>query len=142
VTLAGFAAATGRPVAAMSPQPPTPVNGVAPVTLNPGRGRPAAALLAAARDERAEHIGGRQVHDQAEAQALADAAFARASRRFVTLEASVHGDPRIRVGTHVAVAGAGRLFSNTFYVTRVLHRYDTAEGYVTELAAECAFIGE
>lgn len=132
VTLAGFDAARGRPVTATSG---------AGAALGPGRGRTGAQLLAATLGERAEHIGGRQVHDQAEAQALADAAFARLGRRFLRLEAVASGNPRIRVGTHLAVEGAGRRFSNTYYVTGTLHRYDTAEGYMTEITAECAHLG-
>lgn len=131
VTLAGFDAARGRPVTATSATSP----------LGPGRGRAAPELLSAGREERAEHLGGRQVQDQGEAQALVDSAFARISRRFVTLEATVAGNPRIRVGTHVTADGVGRRFSNTYYVTSTLHRFDLAEGYVTELTAECAYLG-
>jgi phage protein D len=133
VTLSGFDVAGGRPVTATSG---------AGAALGPGRpGRSGAQLLAEARSGGAEHVGGRQVHDQAEAQAIANAAFARLARRFVTLEAVASGNPRIRVGTHLTVEGAGRRFSNTYYVTSTLHRYDTAEGYVTELTAECAWLG-
>ena len=83
----------------------------------PGDGRTARRLLTRWASERAEHIGGRQVPDRTEAQALADAAFARTSRRFVMLEATVAGNPAIRVGTHLQVEGAGTRFSNTYYVT-------------------------
>jgi phage protein D len=137
VTLAGFDPARGQQVKATGElKAPGAKAG-----LGPGVGRAAPELLAAQRESRAEHLGGRQVQDQGEAQALADAAFARVSRRFVTLEATVAGNPRIRVGTHVTTDGVGRRFSNTYYVTGTLHRYDLAEGYVTELTAECAFLG-
>jgi phage protein D len=132
VTLSAFEVARGRPVT---------VTSGAGAALGPGDGRRAAHILSALSERRTEHVGGRRVADRAEAQALADATYARMSRRFVTLEATVAGNPAIRVGTHLQVENAGTRFSNTYYVTSALHRYGTADGYVTELTAESAYLG-
>jgi phage protein D len=109
--------------------------------LGPGRGRTGAAILAEVMAERREHAGAQSIQDRAEAQALAEAAAARRARRFVTVEGLATGDPRLRVGTRVAIGGTGARFDNTYYVTHAQHRYDRQEGYVTEFRAECAFFG-
>ena len=57
------------------------------------------------------------------------------------VDATVAGNPAIRVGTHLQIENAGTRFSNTYYVTSTLHRYDTADGYATELTAESAYLG-
>jgi uncharacterized protein len=132
VTLAAFEVAQGRPVTVTSPERPAPAS---------GKELTAAAILRRLGEGRSEHVGGRRVANRSEAQGLADAILARISRRFVTLEATVAGNPAIRVGTHVAVENAGARFSTTYYVTAALHRYDTTDGYVTELTAESAALG-
>jgi phage protein D len=85
--------------------------------LGPGRGRTGAAILAEVMAERREHAGAQSIQDRAEAQALAEAAAARRARRFVTVEGRATGDPRLRVGTRVAIGGTGARFDNTYYVT-------------------------
>jgi phage protein D len=132
VTLAAFEVAQGRAVTVTSPQAPAP---------DAGRRRTAAAILRGLGEDRSEHVGGRRVADRAKAQALADAIFARMSRRFVTLEATVAGNPAIRVGTALVIENAGTRFSTEYYVTAALHRYDTTDGYVTEVTAESAQLG-
>lgn len=109
--------------------------------LGPGRGRTGAAILGEAMAARHEHAGAQSVQDRTEAQALAEAAASRRARRFVSVEGRATGDPRLRVGTRVAIAGTGPRFDNTYYVTHAQHRYDRQEGYVTEFRAECAFFG-
>lgn len=109
--------------------------------LGPGRGRTGSAILGEAMAERHEHAGAQSVQDRAEAQALAEAAASRRARRFVSVEGRATGDPRLRVGTRVAISGTGPRFDNTYYVTHAQHRYDRQEGYVTEFRAECAFFG-
>ena len=131
VTLAAADVAQGRTLTATS----------SVSTLGPGRGRTGAELLEATMGEIPHHLAGRQVAGLGEAQALVDAAMARRARRFVTVQATATGNPLIRVGTHVALEGLGPRFANTYYVTAATHRFDLAEGYVTELAAECAYLG-
>jgi phage protein D len=109
--------------------------------LGPGQGRKGAELLQEALAERSHHIGHLAVTTQAEAQAVADAAFDERARRLVIVEATAEGNPSIRVGTHVRLSGLGRRFNNTYYVTRAVHRFDAKVGYETDFEAECAFLG-
>lgn len=107
----------------------------------PGRGTSGADWLRRALDERAEHLGHLAVSTDAEAQAIAEAAFDRRARRFVRLDAVAEGNPRLRVGSHVAVSGMSPRFDNTYYVVEARHRYDVHAGYRTEFIAECAWLG-
>jgi phage protein D len=131
VTHSGFDVGQGRPVSAES----------ARIELGPGSGRTGSDFLAEAFGTRAEHLGDRAVHDQAEAEALAAAAHARRARRFVTLEGTCAGNPALRVGTHVTIEGLGPRFSNTYYVTSACHRFDRSVGYQTDFTAECGYFG-
>jgi phage protein D len=108
----------------------------------PGRGRDGAALLAQMLDARSEHLGHAVVGTDAEARAVAEAAFDLRARRFVTLEGVTEGNAQLRVGTHCTITGVDRRFENTYYVTRVCHRYDQRDGYRCEFSAECAYLGD
>ena len=109
---------------------------------SPGRGRDGAGLLADTLGERTEHLDRLGVFEQAEAEALAEAAFEQRARRFVQVEGTAEGNPRLRVGTHVALGGLSRRFDNTYYVIEACHRFDVNEGYRTWFRAESAFLGE
>jgi phage protein D len=108
----------------------------------PGQGRAAAALLPGALGQRSHQIGHLAVITAEEASMLADAAFDERQRRFVTVDGTAEGNPVIRVGTHVSLAGLGPRFSNTYYVIRCRHRYDLKAGYETDFTAESAFFGQ
>jgi uncharacterized protein len=131
VTHAGFDVGQGRPVAAES----------ASFDLGPGSGRSGADVLREAFGARAEHLGDRAVHDQAEAEALVTAAHSRRARRFVTVEGTCEGNPALRVGTHLTIEGVGPRFANTYYVTSTCHRFDRAVGYQTDFTAEGGHFG-
>lgn len=107
----------------------------------PGEGVTGAELLGRASIDRTEHIGHLTVRTQDEARAVADSVFDQRARRFVCLEGTAEGNPTIRVGTHVTLAGIGPRFSNTYYVTRASHRFDLEVGYRTQFEAECAYWG-
>lgn len=107
----------------------------------PGTGQTGAALLQPIFGARVEHLGAVSVQSRAEAQAIADAMLSARARRFVTLEGTGTGDPRLRVGTVVALAGCGPRFDNKYYVTQVQHRYDQSSGYQVDFRAESAFWG-
>ncbi|GAB4275710.1 MAG: hypothetical protein Kow0092_31370 [Deferrisomatales bacterium] len=132
VTFSGWDPAQGRPIQVRSGS----AGG-----LGPGTGRTGAQLLTEAFGERSEHLGNRAARDEAEAQALVDARFAQRARRFVRVEACAEGNPALRVGAHVTLAGLGPRFDNTYYLTRVRHRYGGADGYQTEFEGECAYFG-
>lgn len=108
----------------------------------PGSGRAGRAVLEETLGARSHHLGHLAAATQAEATALADAAFDERARRFVRLEGIAEGNPRLRVGTHVRITGLGPRFDNIYYVTRAVHRYDQAHGYRTEFEAECAYLGQ
>jgi len=107
----------------------------------PGSGQKAADILPDIGD-RKEHIGHLAAVDSGEAQALADAAFDHAARRFLVAHGTSEGNPSLRVGTYLKLTGIGPRFSNTYYVTEATHRFDMENGYHTAFRAECAFLGQ
>lgn len=131
VTITGWDAAQGQRVSKSS-------TGGA---LGPGAGRAGADVLNEI-GARSEHVGHVAVNSDPEAQALADASFDRRARRFVCVEGLAEGNPALRVGTHVKVAGLSSRFDNTYYIVRASHRYNQTRGYETEFEAECAYLGE
>jgi phage protein D len=76
-----------------------------------------------------------------EAQALAEASYRRAARRFVTMTGLAEGDARVRVGAKLTVAGLGPLFDGKFYVTRARQMFDARTGFRTQFTAERPGIG-
>ncbi len=109
--------------------------------LGPGQGRDGKSVLEDVLDSRSEHLGQMAVASDAEAQAVAEAAFDVRARRFVRAEGTAEGNPQLRVGTHVSLTGVGPLFDNTYYVVRACHLYDLRQGYRTDFCAECAYLG-
>ncbi|MGB3294652.1 MAG: hypothetical protein WBB01_16840, partial [Phormidesmis sp.] len=109
--------------------------------LGPGRGQTGAAFLRRTLGERHHHISHLMAPTDAEATALAAAAFDDRARRFVTVCGTAEGNPAIRVGTHAKLTGLGDRFDNTYYVVRTCHRFDVARGYETDFEAECAYFG-
>jgi uncharacterized protein len=79
--------------------------------------------------------------DSADAQAFADAEMAQRARRFVVANGVAEGNPNLRVGSYLTLVGLGPRFSNTYYTTATVHRFDTESGYETEFTAECAYLG-
>jgi hypothetical protein len=76
-----------------------------------------------------------------EAQALAEAQFRRAARRFVVGRGVAQGDARVRPGASVELKGLGRMFDGKYYVVEVRHTFDTAHGLRTHFTAERPGIG-
>jgi phage protein D len=97
--------------------------------------------LAQALGSRSEHLGEAALTSD-EARERGDAAFDQRARRFVMAEGTADGNPLLRVGTHVRLAGLSPRFDNTYYVTSVCHRYDKQAGYTTDFEAECAYLGD
>jgi phage protein D len=108
--------------------------------LGPGSGRTGASWLTTALGARSEHVAHVPARNEDEARAIANAAHAQRARGFVKLDATAYGDPRIRVGAHVAITGVAERFENTFVVTRTTHRFDGLEGYKTDFEAESAYL--
>lgn len=131
VTLSGWDAAQGAPIASTSQFTAT----------GPGSGSTGAELLQRSLWPRTEHLGHVPVANQAEGDALANASHAQRARRFVTIEVTAAGDPRLRVGAHVTLTGAGDRFDNTYLVAETIHRMDRSERYETTFIAHSAFLG-
>jgi uncharacterized protein len=131
VTVTGWDPAAGRRVSGRSTG----------AHLGPGAGTTGADVLRDALGDRAHHLGHLAVTTEAEARALAEAAFDARARRFVCLEGAAEGNPALRVGTHVALTGLGPRFDNTYYVVLACHRFDQTRGYETTFEAECAYWG-
>jgi uncharacterized protein len=109
--------------------------------LGPGSGQTGKDWLSQAQISRSEQLAQYAAVDQADAQALVDAEFAQRSRRFVVARGVTEGNASLRVGTYLTLTGLGPRFSNTYYATSVIHRFDTEKGYATEFTAECAYLG-
>jgi phage protein D len=77
-----------------------------------------------------------------EAQAAAEAFFRMSARRFVTGRGVAESSAGLRVGARVDVKEVGPLFSGTYTVTAVRHRFDTARGIRTEFEVERPGIGQ
>jgi len=112
-------------------------------TLGPGEGRTGFALVGSALGTtRREHVGHHQPATQAEAEAMATAIFSQRARRFMRVTGTAQGNPALRVGTWVALAGVNPLFATSYVVVEACHRYDRIEGYRTDFVAEGASLGE
>nr|WP_319491948.1 contractile injection system protein, VgrG/Pvc8 family [uncultured Desulfobacter sp.] len=113
----------------------------ASVDYGPGRGTTGAQFLSDSLGERSEHLSRAGAGDDIEAQALVNAEFSQRARKFVCAEGLTQGNPAIRVGTHLTLAGVGPRFENTYFVTRVRHHFNLEQGYKTTFHAECAYLG-
>ncbi|MET0398120.1 MAG: contractile injection system protein, VgrG/Pvc8 family [Longimicrobiaceae bacterium] len=76
-----------------------------------------------------------------EARALAEAHYARTARRFVTGSGVAEGDARLRVGAKVELKEVGPLFEGKYFLTRVRHTFDLANGYRTAFGVERPALG-
>lgn len=108
---------------------------------SPGTGRLGADLLQPL-GARSEHLAGEPALNDDEARDRCNAAYDQRARRFVIAEGTADGNPSVRVGTHIELAGLSPRFDNVYYVTSVCHRFDLKSGYATDFEAECAFLGE
>jgi phage protein D len=110
-------------------------------SLGPGSGQTGASWLPQAWGARSEQLAQYATLTQSDAQALVDAEFAQRSRQFVVARGVAEGNPALRVGSYLTLTGLGPRFSNTYYTTATVHRFDTENGYATEFTAECAYLG-
>jgi phage protein D len=131
VTTTGWDFKQGQTISATSPT----------TSLGPGSGQMGSYWLPQAWGTRSEQLAQYATLDQVDAQALVDAEFAQRVRRFVVAHGVAEGNPSLRVGSYLTLSGLGPRFSNTYYATAVLHRFDPEHGYATEFTAECAYLG-
>lgn len=104
-------------------------------------GRSGSAVLSEALGERVASVVHTAPRTSQEARAEAEARYRTRARRFVTGTGLADGDPSLRVGRTVTLAGLGSLFDGDYYVARVRHIYDLADGYRTEFDVERPAIG-
>jgi uncharacterized protein len=90
--------------------------------------------------DREQVVSDQPVLSQQEADTLARALFRDLSQQLVTASAATPGDPDLRPGRSVDVAGVGPRFSGTYYVTRAVHSTGTG-GYRTTLALRRGEVG-
>lgn len=109
--------------------------------FGPGSGVRGPDVLSQTLGDRAEHVGHLAAATDAEAQAIADAAFDARARGFVSVEGTAEGDPGLRVGAQVELSGLGPRFDNTYLVVGTAHEWDLEHGYRTGFEAESAFWG-
>ncbi|MGN6526333.1 MAG: phage late control D family protein [Burkholderiaceae bacterium] len=77
-----------------------------------------------------------------EARALAKAALLARARRFVTVSGIAEGSTALRVGAQLRLERVSPVFEGDgYYVTRVRHQFDLADGYRTHFDAEREWIG-
>ena len=78
-----------------------------------------------------------------EASAWAKAEMLRRARGFVTVAGVTRGTPDMVVGSKLTLQRLGKPFEGDgYYVTRVLHTYDSVDGHRTRFSAERATIQE
>lgn len=110
-------------------------------SLGPGSGQTGAAWLQQASATRSEQAAQFSNLNSQDAQALVNSEFAQRARTFVVAHGVSEGNPNLRVGTYLQLAGLGPRFSNTYYTTATMHHFDTQNGYETRFCAECAYLG-
>ena len=98
--------------------------------------RSAASVLQSALGERTDVIADAVPHSTDEARALAESAFRRMARRFLTGRGIAATDSRLRAAAFVNVEGVAPLFAGRYCLTEVRHRFDAAAGLRTEFTAE------
>jgi len=135
--------ATQVRVAGWDPRQGTAVSAVAADgTLGPGSGPTGKDLASQALGASCQELVGHHGEmTQSEADVLARSIFAARARRFVRASGTADGNPQLRVGTKLRFLGVNALLATTVTVVEATHRFDLADGYVTDFGAEGAFLG-
>jgi uncharacterized protein len=132
VTVGGWDTKAGQPVSQTATSAASP---------GPGAGTDGASVLRNKLGEIVETVGDQAAKTDDIAKRRAAALYGQRARRFVRIDAMAQGDPQIRVGSKVSVAGVNPFFANDYSVTQAVHRFDLANGYITEFLGECAYLG-
>jgi hypothetical protein len=98
-------------------------------------------ILDTAVGERVQQIAHQLPLTDGEATVLAEGAYRRSARQFLTGSLIAEGDARCRVGTLVDLHGFSTLFDGKYFVTRVRHAYTRTNGFRTHLHFERPGIG-
>lgn len=83
---------------------------------------------------KASHIINESVLSQAEAEQIAKGQFNDMALAYIIGEGICQGNPELRVGRTIEIAGLGKRFSGIYYLTSVTHIYSQDLGYRTEFS--------
>lgn len=78
---------------------------------------------------------------RAQARAMAEGLYRERARRFVTGVGVADGLALLRAGRAVEMQRLGGMFDGTYRLSSVVHRYDIADGYRTEIEVERGGVG-
>jgi len=110
--------------------------------FGPGRGKSGADVLNEKFSAVVMHLGRYGPMTDGDAAAFTKYEANRRARAFVRCFGTAVGNAELRVGTWVTLVGVNGQFENDYAVTRVVHRFDQVDGYLTDFEAECAYLGE
>ncbi len=69
-------------------------------------------------------------------EALAQAELDRRAGNEVTMWGVAQGNPSLRPGTRIEIAGVNQSFSGKYVLTKVTHTIDTRSGYITQISSQ------
>ena len=75
------------------------------------------------------------VQSKDEADAIARRGFGEMALAYIRADGRCIGEPRLRAGTVVKIAGIGTRFSGSYYVTATEHSFGRSKGYRTQFSA-------
>lgn len=93
-------------------------------------------ILQSALGQRKEALAHTAPLNNQEAQAVAESYFKMSARRFVVGRGIAETSASLRVGAKVELLNLGALFTGKYYVTEVVHLFDSTKGLRTEFRAE------
>jgi phage protein D len=106
-----------------------------------GNDLPGAGVLRDAFGERKERVAHAMPRNTGEARAIATATMRRIARRFVAGRGVAETSADLRVGRTVDLQDLGPLFSGSYALAEVRHRFDGNDGLRTEIVVERAGLG-
>lgn len=98
-------------------------------------------VLRQALGERKDTVAHTVPFDEGTARGWAEAHLRATARRFLRGRGVADADARIHVGKRITLSGLGPLFSGSYDVVEVCHRFDAAQGLWTEFVVERPWIG-
>ncbi len=98
-------------------------------------------ILAGALAPRTETVADATPVAEPEARAMAEARYRDRARGFVRGTGVTDGNPKVRVGTRLTLAGLGPLFDGDYTVTRARHGFTLRDGFRTTFDVERPGIG-
>jgi len=104
-------------------------------------GESGAGILLQTFGERVERVVHQVPFSNTEAMVMAHSGFRQIARQFLTGQAILEGDGRVRVGSQLRFEGIGPLFAGAYYVNRVRNSFDATDGFRTRVHVEKPGLG-